>query len=126
MLSLQRQLFVAAADLMANPRARHQLTPRISQVTPDMVDSLEQMIDQLVTERPLKPVFIVPGATPASAALDHARAIIRRAERHVIRAVRADRPVSAEVMTFLNRASDLVYVLARRAVGDTNETPSHD
>ena len=46
-LILQRQLFVVAADLMANPRARHQLTPRISQVTPDMVDSVEQTIDRL-------------------------------------------------------------------------------
>lgn len=111
---------------MANPRARHQLTSGISQSHPAMIDAVEETIDELVSERPLKPVFIVPGTTPASAALDHARAITRRAERHVIRAIRADRLVSAEVVTFLNPASDLVYVLARHAVGDADEIASHD
>ena len=77
-------------------------------------------------ERPLKPVFIVPGTTPASATLGHARALIRRAERHFIRTTRADRPISADVVTFLNRASDLAYVLGRHAVGDADPTPSLD
>jgi len=124
-LTLQRQLFVVGADLMANPRARDRLAPRVSQVTIEMIDSVEQTIDRLVTEQPLRPVFIVPGATTASAALDLARAIIRRAERHSVRAHRDDRPISVEVATFLNRASDLAYVLARHAAGTAEEPISH-
>jgi len=124
-LAAQRQLFVVAVDLRANPRARNRLTPGVSQVGPDMIDDLERTIDTLVAERPLRPVFIVPGATGASSAIDVARAVIRRAERHVLGAQRAGHAVSAQVTIFLNRVSDLLYVLARRAAGAAEEAPSH-
>lgn len=123
-LGVQRDLFVVAADLATNPRHRARLEPGISRVTEAMVDALEARIDELVAKRPLRPVFIVPGATPASAALDHARTIIRRAERGVVRA-QAGHEVSALVLRYLNRASDLVFVLARHAAGDAEEPASH-
>jgi cob(I)alamin adenosyltransferase len=125
-LALQRGLFVAAADVAANPRARDRLLPGISEVTAEMTAELEQRIDRLVGEQPLRPAFVVPGATPASAALDLARTFVRRAERGLVAARDDGAPLSAALMTYLNRASDLAYVLARRAAGDRDEPLSHD
>ncbi|WP_068255832.1 cob(I)yrinic acid a,c-diamide adenosyltransferase [Janibacter corallicola] len=124
-LQTQRQLFVVAADLMANPHQREKLRPGTSLVDDDLVARIEQAIDHLVEQHPLKPVFIVPGATRASAAFDLARGIIRRGERHAVAAARAGHHVSDPVLLALNRMSDLVYVLARSTAGDA-EDPSHE
>lgn len=125
-LRLQRELFVVGADLMTNPRARDRGTPGQSQVGPEMVDALERTIDERVAARPLRPVFIVPGATRSSAALDVARTVVRRAERHTIRAARAGAEVSDHVVVYLNRLSDLLFVLGRHAAGEVEEPPSHE
>lgn len=124
-LDLQRHLFVVAADLSANPRARHRLTPEVSLVVATMTDDLERRIDRMTEEQALRPVFIVPGATRASAAMDLARTVARRAERHLIRARVAGHIVSPEVVAYLNRLSDLLYVLARRVAGTAEEPVSH-
>ncbi|HET7046158.1 MAG TPA: cob(I)yrinic acid a,c-diamide adenosyltransferase [Gaiellaceae bacterium] len=124
-LRLQRGLFVAAADLAANPRQRDRLEPGISRVDPALVDELEQTIDRLVAARPLRQVFVVPGANPASAALDLARSVLRRAERHAVGAAAEGHHVSPQVVAYLNRLGDLLYVLARGAAGDAEEPPSH-
>ena len=125
LLRLQRELFVAAADLAANPRRRDRLEPGVSRVDPQQVDGLEVEIDRLVAERPLRPVFVVPGATAASAAIDLARSVLRRAERHAVRAAGEGHEVSPHVVAYLNRLGDLLYVLARRAAGDAEEPASH-
>ncbi|WP_225754554.1 cob(I)yrinic acid a,c-diamide adenosyltransferase [Actinotalea sp. Marseille-Q4924] len=126
LLELQRELFVAAADLATNPAHRDRLKPGVSCVTEEMVERVEGLIDTLVTERPLRPVFIVPGATPSSAAIDHARTVVRRAERNVVRAHEAGHAVSPLVLRYLNRLSDLLFVVARHAAGDAEEPASHD
>jgi cob(I)alamin adenosyltransferase len=125
-LDLQRGLFVAAAEAAANPRARDRLVPGTSRVTAGMTAALEQTIDRLLVEHPLRPAFVVPGATPASAALDLARTFPRRAERRLVAAREGGMTVSATLIAFVNRASDLVYVLARRAAGDGDEPLSHE
>ena len=125
LLRLQRELFVVAADLAANPQQRHRLVPGKSSVTPEMVNGLEQTIDALVFQRPLRPVFVVPGTTSTEAALDLARAVVRRAERHLIRAMVTGRTVNDHVPRYLNRLSDLLYVIARHEVGDVEEPASH-
>lgn len=126
LLRLQRELFVAAADLAVNPRHRDRLTAGRSLVTPEMTADLERLIDSLVHERPLRPVFVVPGATPTGAALDLARTVVRRAERHAVRARAAGHTVSADVLGYLNRLSDLLFVLARHAADGVEEPASHD
>lgn len=123
---LQRELFVVGADLSANPRARNRLSPGLSEVTAEMVDALEQTIDHLVAAHPLRSVFIVPGATSASASLDLARTMVRRAERRAVAARESGSPVSEACATYLNRASDLLYVMARVAAGEDQEPASHD
>jgi cob(I)alamin adenosyltransferase len=117
-LTLQRELFVVGADLAANPDQRAKLAEGVSIVTAAMTGRLEARIDVLVAERPLPAVFIVPGATPSSAALDVARSTIRRAERAVVTLER-DRPTNAEVRRYLNRLSDLLFVLARWEAGES-------
>lgn len=124
--SVQRDLFVVAADVMANPRARDRLVDAVSRVVPEMTARIEDTIDTLVAARPLRPVFVVPGATSASAALDLARSVCRRAERRVVRAARTGAPVAPDVLPYLNRVGDLLYVLARATAGDGPELPSHD
>jgi cob(I)alamin adenosyltransferase len=63
----------------------------------------------------LPPKFVIPGGTPLSAALDVARATIRRAERRVIALETADGADTGEVRRFLNRASDAAFAMARFA-----------
>ena len=118
-LVLQRDLFVVGADLATNPEERDRLDPGVSLVTEDMVGALEAQIDALVAERPLPQVFIVPGANPASAAIDLARSIVRRAERAVVALERAERAPNPAVRVYLNRLSDLLFVLARRQAGES-------
>jgi cob(I)alamin adenosyltransferase len=118
-LELQRELFVVGADLASNPAERGRLEPEVSLVTPTMVERLEHRIDALVDERPLPNVFVVPGANAAGAALDLARAVVRRAERAVVALERAQREVNPEVRRYLNRLSDLLFVLARWEAGES-------
>lgn len=123
----QRGLFAAAADLVANPLSRDRLVPQISLVTPEMVAAVESMIDQHLAQHPLRPVFVVPGANQASAALDMARTTVRRAERRLV-AHRDDEEsgrCNPHALAYLNRVSDLLYVLARVAAGEQDEPMSH-
>src|SRR5438128_11237665 len=119
LLALQRELFVVGADLACNPKERKKLEPDVSLVSSMMVARLERRIDDLVTERPLPEAFIVPGANPTSATMDDARAVVRRAERHVVGLESAQRTVNPEVRRYLNRLSDLLFVLARWQAGES-------
>ena len=119
LLALQRELFVVGADLAANPEQRGKLEGGISLVTAAMTERLESRIDDLVSARPLPQTFVVPGATPSSAALDVARSVVRRAERQVVALEVATRAVNPEVRRYLNRLSDLLFVLARWEAGES-------
>jgi cob(I)alamin adenosyltransferase len=90
-----------------------------------MITELERIMDTVVAERPLRPVFVVSGANGASAALDLARTVVRRAERETIQLQQLRGGVNALVITYLNRASDLIYVLARWAAAGSEEPASH-
>lgn len=126
LLRVQKELFIVGADLSVNPKHRDRLKPGISLVEPQMVTNLEALIDELVAEQPLKPVFLVPGTTALEAKIDLARTVVRRAERHTLRAKDAGHLVSEHAQRYLNRLSDLVFVLARRAVDGLEEPVSHD
>ena len=125
-LRVQKELFIVGADLSVNPRHRDRLQAGISLVEPAMVTALEKLIDELVAENPLKPVFLVPGTTVLEARIDLSRTVVRRAERHTLRAKEAGHPVSEHVQHYLNRLSDLIFVLARRAVDGKQEPVSHN
>ena len=119
LLQLQRDLFVVGADLATNPEQRGRLEPGVSLVTAEMVGRLEALIDATTAEHPLPNEFVVPGATPVSAALDVARSVVRRAERRCVAFRDAGGPVTDEVLHYLNRLSDLLFCLARWHAGET-------
>jgi cob(I)alamin adenosyltransferase len=119
LLALQRELFVVGADLATNPAERGKLEPGVSLVTEEMTARLEGRIDELVRAHPLPNAFIVPGANPVSACLDVARSVVRRAERRVVEIRESGAEVNDAVLRYLNRLSDLLFVLARVAAGET-------
>jgi cob(I)alamin adenosyltransferase len=120
-LRLQRELFVVGADLATNPRERGKLTAGVSLVTPEMTEELERLIDRSVEEHPLPQEFIVPGANPASAAIDLARTLVRRAERRAVELREGGATTNADALRYLNRLSDLLFCLAREAAGGPEE-----
>jgi cob(I)alamin adenosyltransferase len=85
-------------------------------VPPERVATLEQAIDRLEGElEPLR-TFILPGGTQAAAVLQVARTVCRRAERSVVAAHAHEAPeLDPQVLPFLNRLSDLLFVMARAA-----------
>jgi cob(I)alamin adenosyltransferase len=119
LLALQRALFVVGADLATNPAERERLEPGVSLVIDDMVQALERRIDAVVTAHPLPDAFVVPGANPVSAALDVARSAVRRAERRAVAMHEAGRVVNDDAVRYLNRLSDLLFVIARREAGES-------
>jgi cob(I)alamin adenosyltransferase len=124
-LRLQRDLFVVGADLATNPKERSKLAPEVSLVTPAMVEALEREIDAEVDRHPLPREFVVPGANALSASLDVARSTVRRAERRVVEMQDAGRDVNPEARRYLNRLSDLLFVLARSVAGE-GDVPSRE
>ncbi len=115
LVDLQRDLFVAGAELAAAPEASGRLEDGVSRVTAAMTDALEPVIDRYMQRVDLPPKFVIPGGTELSAALDLARAIIRRAERRVAALAADGQLASTAVVAYLNRAADLVYAMARFA-----------
>lgn len=110
--TIQRDLFAVGARL-ADPR--HRIAARVekSVIGPARIQALEAAIDAL--EAPLPPLrrFILPGGTIGGAVLHIARAVCRRAERHVVSLGGGE--VDAEAIVYLNRLSDLLFVMARAA-----------
>jgi cob(I)alamin adenosyltransferase len=125
-LRLQRDLFVVGADLATNPDKRDRLKPGESLVTADMTERLEKEIDRMVEAHPLPDYFIVPGANPGSAALDVARAAVRRAERRVVEMRGDGHEVNPDALRYLNRLSDLLFVMARAEAGGGEEPSRED
>ncbi|HUG75417.1 MAG TPA: cob(I)yrinic acid a,c-diamide adenosyltransferase [Acidimicrobiia bacterium] len=116
-LQVQRSLFVLAAELATAPGKRERLQPGVSLVTQDMVDDLEAAIDEVEAASGLPTEFVVPGGSPAAAAIDLARTIVRRAERRTVSHVRTAGVADSVAVTYLNRLADYLYVLARSAEG---------
>src|SRR5947209_6072302 len=114
-LRMQNELFVAGAELATAPEAAGRLQEGISKVTAAMVDHLEQVIDRYMARVDLPPKFVIPGGTELSARLDLARTAIRRAERRVGDLKLAGGLIDDTTLTYLNRASDAVFAMARYA-----------
>lgn len=108
--TIQKDLFALGAQL-ADPR--HKIAPRVTKavVSDARIAQLETWIDTFETELPPLRHFILSGGTPAGAALHLARTVCRRAERGVIGlGEEASDPV---IRVYLNRLSDLLFVMAR-------------
>jgi len=124
---LQRDLFTIAAELATDPDKYELFQEHFTPVTEAMVEALEHTIDSLEEEFQMPTVFVLPGGTPASSALDMSRTSIRTAERRVVALSEIGGLTNPLIINYLNRLGDLLFVLARyhdrelpieRATGD--------
>ena len=120
-LRIQEEMFIAGAELATAPEAAERLEAGVSKVTPQMIERLEADIDRYMDRVSLPPKFVIPGGTELSARLDVARTAVRRAERRVSALKDAGELADDTVLTYLNRASDTVYAMARFADDDNPE-----
>jgi cob(I)alamin adenosyltransferase len=118
---IQNDLFDLGADL-ATPDTGETLSYEPLRIVASQVERLETDIDAL--NKPIKPLrsFILPGGSPAAAALHLARTVSRRAERIMVELSQKDgEVVSPEALKYINRVSDFLFV-AGRAVNDNGES----
>jgi cob(I)alamin adenosyltransferase len=118
LVSLERDLWVLMAEVATAPDNRRKLKPGQTLVTTEMVTRLEGEIDRLAEEFEMPTEFVIPGQCTQSAALDVARTVVRRAERHAVTSA----PEGSEVLAYLNRLSDLVWAMARWCDGENLRT----
>ena len=107
---IQNDLYYLMAELAATPENYEQMGFRM---TAEHVQRLEQVEEALKQEVEIPNKFIIPGDTPDGAALDLARSIIRRAERMAVKLLHDGVIENGEVVRYLNRLSDLVFIIAR-------------
>jgi len=115
---LQNDLFDLGSELATPPQA---FVEGMFRVGPDDIKRLESLIDEC--QEALEPLksFILPGGGKVSATLHHARTVCRRAERDILRLSREE-GVGEHVLPYVNRLSDLLFVLARWAGKQRGET----
>jgi cob(I)alamin adenosyltransferase len=107
---IQKQLFALGARL-ADPAVRIATRVTKAAITDSHVEALERTIDRLESELPPLRRFILPGGSPSGAQLHLARTVCRRAERRVVALGAAEfEPI---LVVYLNRLSDLLFVMAR-------------
>jgi cob(I)alamin adenosyltransferase len=126
-LRMQQDLYVLMAELATPPEHQAAVGMR---VTPEQVAWLDGLEAELKREVEIPNKFIIPGDSVVGAALDLARTIIRRAERQVARLTHESVVENPDVLRYLNRLSDAVFILARyveaKAGGSTLATRAHD
>lgn len=107
---IQGELFCVGAELSSNPDKP--LQTGLPMVDDAAVARLEACIDQLEADLPALTTFILPGGSEGAARLHAARTVSRRAERHVVGLAQSAR-MRSELLRYLNRLSDLLFVMAR-------------
>lgn len=107
---MQQDLYVMMAELATPPSQRIKLVARITAAD---VARLEEGIRALEESVELPKQFILPGACLSSAALDFTRTVVRRAERRFAKLVHEKVVENQEMLRYLNRASSLLFVMAR-------------
>lgn len=108
--SIQQDLMTLGAELATAPEDLSKFPYRI---TPEHVARAEEFLEAVQKEVEIGKEFILPGKTPAGAALDLSRTIVRRAERNAVKLFQAKIIENGEILRFLNRLADLLFVLAR-------------
>jgi cob(I)alamin adenosyltransferase len=116
-LAAQKDLIVVMGELATTPQDRERyVKDGFHLSTAAMVDRITAVIVDLEKDKSLYPKdWVIPGGTSVSAALDFARATCRRAERHIATFMADDKDFNPEILRYLNRLSDLLWVLARYA-----------
>lgn len=110
LLGLQRGLYVVMAEV-ATPR--DDLARLKDRIDGAAVARLDQVLETLKKKTPIEGRFVIPGENRFSASLDHARTVARRAERRVVECVDDGYVSGGDLLPWLNRLSDVLFVLAR-------------
>lgn len=116
LLALQRGLYVLMAQVATSPERAPS-----ARISPDDVADLERRTEALRAKAAIPAQFVVPGNDPASAAIDLSRTVVRRAERGAAKLL-DEGGLDLEVLRYLNRLSDVLFVLARVQEGPKKTT----
>ncbi|MCO6006201.1 cob(I)yrinic acid a,c-diamide adenosyltransferase [Actinoallomurus purpureus] len=116
LIRVQNDLFDVGADLCVPVVAEPEFPPL--RVTEDYVTLLEHACDEHNADLPKLRSFVLPGGTPGAALLHVARTVVRRAERSAWTALSAHEDMNPLTAQYLNRLSDLLFILARKANAD--------
>jgi cob(I)alamin adenosyltransferase len=108
---LQKDLFVVGADLASTPQSQQRNLPRISN---EKITGMERIIDKFEAELSPLNAFILPGVGVPGSLLHNARTVARRAERRIVTLSKTEK-VNEHLIPYMNRLSDLLFVLARVA-----------
>ena len=127
---IQQKLFLINAELATNIDTLEEEDPlrNIQRVTTEDVEYLEQIADDLSEELPLLTNFVIPGGTKSAAFLHVSRTVCRRAERRIVYYA-SKAPVNGELIRYINRLSDLLFVMSRYEnleVGDGDQLISRE
>ena len=112
LLELQKGLYLAMAEIATPPADIRRLKARINR---DAVARLDRVLESLKKANPIEGRFVIPGDNRYAATLDHARTVARRAERRVVACVDEGFVAGQDMLPWLNRLSDVLFVLARAA-----------
>jgi len=125
LLRLQRELFVVGAEIATDPENWRKLdASKGTKIDASMVSEIEAMIDEHESRFTMPAEFVIPGENQGSAAIDLGRAMVRRTERRCVALTREKMLPDGEVVRYLNRLADLLFVLARYEEGGF--TPLHE
>lgn len=122
-LRYQRELFVVGAELATNPEHIDRLKDGVTRVSEQMLLAVEADLAHFEAQVEMPHEFIIPGETRASAALELARAVLRRAERRTVTMARTEK-VGPWLLAYVNRLADLLWVLARAAEQAESAAPT--
>jgi cob(I)alamin adenosyltransferase len=107
---IQRQLFQVGSGLATPPESRKGQVP----ITEDMVEGLTRQVHEIEAIEGLLSDWSLPGEHPTAAVYDMARTVCRRAERCVVRLMESGEVVEPNILAYLNRLSDLLWLFARK------------
>ena len=110
LLELQRGLYLVMAEVATPREDLGRLKERLDGAA---VARIDEVLETLKKKTPIEGRFVIPGENRISASLDHARTVARRAERHVVECIDEGYVSDAALLPWLNRLSDLLFVLAR-------------
>lgn len=112
LLNAQKNLFVLASELATPMEAYGEFVRKYPVITAQKVQELEDLIDELEKEVNIPREFVIPGDSASPAAIHLARATVRRAERRVVNLQHIGQLPNEELLRYLNRLADLLFILA--------------
>jgi len=117
MLRVQKELFTVGAELATDAKEYDKLVRNFAVVTPEFTRRVEDEIKDLEARVKLPKAFVIPGGSVPAAAVDVARTVLRRAERRIVGLKEQGELRNPEVLRYVNRLSDLIFMLARAEEG---------